>query len=178
MSRPLRGVEAVKAALRAWQDYHMDGHGWSDIAYQEAYDQAGNTYILRGLTITPGANGDTAANATNGALLLILAPGEEPTDEMIAAVRDGVRRHRALFPRSTAAKGHSEVRPEPTACPGPIVMRLLGEGAFEPTPPRPAISPTLRKITDAIRQARKDGYTELADRLKRAREAARGRHGQ
>lgn len=41
-------VAEVKAALRGWQDYHMDGRGWSDIAYQEAVDQDGNVYSFAG----------------------------------------------------------------------------------------------------------------------------------
>jgi hypothetical protein len=179
MSKPLRGVENIKAALRGWQAYHMDGHGWSDIGYQEAYDQDGNTYVLRSLSIQSGANGDTAANEANGAVLLILAPGEQPTDAMMSAVRDGVRRHRALFPKSVGVKGHTDVRPEPTACPGPITLGLIRAGAFEPVAPRPQrplIRRTLRKITTAIQQAKADGYTGLADRLTKAREAARKNH--
>lgn len=179
MSKPLRGVESVKAALRGWQAYHMDGHGWSDIGYQEAYDQDGNTYVLRSLSIQSGANGDTAANEANGAVLLILAPGEQPTDAMLTAVRNGVARHRALFPQSRGVKGHTDVRPEPTACPGPITLGLIRAGTFEPVAAKPAKKPirrTLRKITTAIQQAKADGYTGLADALKKNRERARKNH--
>ncbi len=42
---------------------------------------------------------------------------------------------------------------------------------------QPPIRPTLTKITDAIKQARQDGYDKVADRLKAAREAARKNHG-
>lgn len=175
-TKPIRGVEAVKAALRSWQNYHMDTHGWSDIAYQEAYDQDGNTYILRGLDVQSGANGDTGTNEANGALLLILAPGEQPTSLMMAAVRDGIARHRHLFRGSSGVKGHSDVRPEPTSCPGPIVLDLIRSGAFEPVKRKPPIRRTLTKITAAIQQARGDGYTGLADRLKKVRESARDKH--
>lgn len=41
---------------------------------------------------------------------------------------------------------------------------------------KPPIRRTLRKITDAIQQARGDGYTGLADRLKKVRESARDKH--
>ena len=133
MKSPLRTVAAVMAGLRSWQNYHMDDQGWRDIAYQVAVDQAGNRYELRGLSNVPGANGDTASNATNGAVLLVLAPGEEPTDAMVAEVRNVVADHRALFPRSTHLRTHNDVRPEPTACPGPAATRLIRAGAFEPT---------------------------------------------
>ena len=74
MSTPLRGFEAVAAALRGWQSFHLDGRGWSDIAYQVAVDQDGNRYELRGLANQSGANGDTAMNQQYGALLLIVGP--------------------------------------------------------------------------------------------------------
>lgn len=176
ITSPIRGVENVMAALRSWQAYHMNTHDWSDIGYQEAYDQDGNTYILRGLDVQSGANGDEAANKANGAVLLILAPGEQPTPAMIAAVRNGVGRHRALFRNSRGVKGHSDVRPEPTSCPGSVVLGLIRAGAFEPVVPKPPIRRTLQKITVAIKQARADGYTGLADRLKKVREDARDKH--
>lgn len=43
-------------------------------------------------------------------------------------------------------------------------------------PPKPPIRRTLSKITDAIKQAREDGYAGLADRLKKVREDARDKH--
>lgn len=43
-------------------------------------------------------------------------------------------------------------------------------------PPKPPIRRTLTKITAAIQQAREDGYTGLADRLKKVREDARDKH--
>lgn len=132
MSGPIRTTKGVIAALQGWQNYHMDDLGWSDIAYQEAIDQDGNVYVLRGLKATSGANGDTWSNATHGSLLLVLAPGEEPTEKMIRGVRRRIRRHRDLFPRSTRIVGHNDIRPEPTACPGPIVSRLIDAGVFNP----------------------------------------------
>lgn len=122
----------VMAALRSWQAQHQDVNKWSDIAYQEAIDQAGNVYRLRGLGIQSGANGDTDVNQRYGALLLVLAVGERPSEAMLAAARRRIRRHRAKFPRSTKIVGHSEIRPEPTACPGDVVRDLIDAGAFTP----------------------------------------------
>lgn len=132
MSRPVRGFDNVAAALRGWQAYHMDSRGYSDIAYQVAIDQDGNRYVLRGLRVQSGANGDTDVNDEFGAVLLILAPGEKPSAAMVREVRRVVIRHRALFPLSRDLLGHNEVRPEPTACPGPIVSEHLARGTFEP----------------------------------------------
>jgi hypothetical protein len=132
MAAPLTNPPAVMAALRTWQRYHMDSKGWSDIAYQVAVDQAGNTYRLRGLRYRSGANGDLDVNQRYGALLLVLAPGEEPTQKLIRAVQGRVAAFRRIFPGAVEIKGHGDVRPEPTACPGPAVTRLIRTGAFEP----------------------------------------------
>lgn len=132
MAKPVRGFPNVAAALRDWQDDHMDRHGWSDIAYQVAVDQDGNRYDLRGLATQSGANGDTDVNEKYGAVLLILGPGERPTQEMVNEVRAVVRDHRRLFPNSKRIVGHGQIRPDPTSCPGPNAQALINSGAFEP----------------------------------------------
>lgn len=176
MKTPIRGVDAVMRALRAWQAYHMDTRGWSDIAYQVAVDQDGNRYLLRGLDVQSAANGDTDVNDKYGAVLLILAPGEQPSPAMVAEVRRVVADHRGLFRHSKLILGHSQVRPEPTACPGPIVQDHIAAGTFEPVLPRPPIRRTLRKVTAAVKQARGDGYTAVADALAKVRARAKDRH--
>lgn len=132
MATPIKTVDGVKRALVAWQRFHMDTRGWSDIAYQEAIDQAGNVYALRGLRTQSGANGNQPLNEAYGALLLVLAPGETPSPKMIAAVKRRIRRHREIFPRSTKIVGHGQIRPGGTTCPGPITQRLIDAGAFHP----------------------------------------------
>lgn len=136
MAKPLTTPDQVMAALRAWQDYHMDDRGWSDIAYQLAVDQAGNTYGLRGLRYRSAANGGTLVNRTHGAILLVVAMGgEQPSNAMIRQVRNQLSLQRDLFPRWRKAVGHCDIRPEPTACPGPAVRFRLAGGAFA-LPPR------------------------------------------
>jgi hypothetical protein len=132
MTKPIRGTANVARALRGWQAYHMDSNGWSDIAYQVAVDQDGNEYELRGLRTTSGANGDGGVNARYGAVLLILAPGEKPSPEMIGTVRRIVARHREFFPKSRLLVGHSDIRAGGTACPGPAVQAALKGRVFEP----------------------------------------------
>ena len=132
MKGRLDTVAEVKAALRSWQTYHIDGHGWSDIAYQRAVDQLGNTYQLRGFRHQSAANGDTEQNETYGALLLVLAIGEKPTEALIRATRREVGVFRDRFPKATRIVGHQDIRPEPTSCPGPAVMGLIHAGRFRP----------------------------------------------
>lgn len=130
MATPRRGFDQVARALRAWQRYHMGAQGWSDIAYQEAVDQDGNVYVLRGFDTRSGANGNVDLNDRFGALLLILGPGEEPTAAMVQAVRRRREAFRDKYPGGRRIVGHGTIRPGGTACPGPAVNRLIGAGAF------------------------------------------------
>lgn len=135
---PLGNPARVMSALRSWQALHMDTNqiaagGASDIAYQVAVDQLGNTYKLRGLRIRSGANGNTDLNDRFGAILLVLAEGEKPTPQLIDAVKRRIARHRQLFPHSKRIVGHGQIRPGGTLCPGPRVQRLINAGAFDPT---------------------------------------------
>lgn len=124
---------AVPRALRSWQDYHMDGHRWSDIAYQVAIDQWGRRWTLRGLTRMSAANGDSDVNRRFGAVLLVLVRGERPTPEMIDAARATVRDFRELFPNAAELVGHGEIRPGGgTECPGTATLDAIHAGQFEP----------------------------------------------
>ena len=133
ITSPLGNPERVMSALRSWQAMHMDQRGWSDIAYQVAVDQSGNTYRLRGLRFRSGANGDQDVNERFGAMLLVVAEDEKPTEELIRATRRLIARHRQLFTRSKRIVGHGQIRPGGTACPGPHVNKLIANGPFDPT---------------------------------------------
>jgi hypothetical protein len=123
---------AVASALRGWQDYHMDTRGWSDIAYQVAVDQAGRAWTLRGLRTQSGANGNNDVNERYGAILLVLVTGEQPTAALKATTRAVIADFRNLYPRGTAIKPHSAVRPDPTDCPGPAARAAIARGEFTP----------------------------------------------
>lgn len=126
---------AVASALRGWQDYHMDGRGWSDIAYQVAVDQAGRAWTLRGLHAQSGANGDNDVNERYGAILLVLVTGEEPSEAMKATVREVIADFRDIYGQDAdAIRPHSAVRPEPTDCPGPAARAAIARGDFTPSP--------------------------------------------
>ena len=104
MSKPINAVgdagkARVASALRGWQAYHMDGRGWSDIAYQVAIDQEGRAWTLRGINIRSGANGDATVNRKYGAVLLVLGPGEKPSAKMTATAKAVVADYRKRFTR-------------------------------------------------------------------------------
>lgn len=137
ITTPRVNVAQVKASLRAWQTAHMDTDaiadgGASDIAYQIAVDNRGNWYQLRGLRHRSGANGDADVNRRYGAFLLVLAEDERPSPELVVTVRHRIARFRHIFPDAHQILGHQDVRPQPTACPGPQVMDYIHRGRFEP----------------------------------------------
>jgi len=159
MAKPLTTQEAVAAALRGWQDYHMDVRGWSDIAYQVAVDQAGRAWTLRGLPTRSAANGDADVNRRYGALLLVLAPGEQPSAAMKATTRGVVADFRRSYPNGTAIQPHSAVRPAGTDCPGDAARAAIARGDFTPTSPEG----TTMSLTDQATQLAKAGW--LADQF-------------
>lgn len=130
-STPAKNPAAVRRLLRGWQTYHMDTHGWSDIAYQHAIDQWGHNYRLRGRNHRSAANGNTALNLTYGAVLLVLAEGEEPSKKMLRTLNRILKRHRRRYPNHRVVVGHGDIRPGGTACPGPAVNRLISEGVIK-----------------------------------------------
>jgi hypothetical protein len=162
MAKSLRGVPAVSAALRSWQAYHLS-KGWRDIAYQVAVDQDGNRYILRGLDGVSAANGDTDTNRRYGAVLVVLAPGEAPTPAMLDELRRVVADHRRLFPKSTRVVGHKDIRPEPTACPGPVMESIINSGLLEPVDPKR--EERLAKL--AVARKRRDKWRRWVKRANR-----------
>lgn len=136
----------VAAALRGWQAFHMDGRGWSDIAYQVAVSQDGDVWTLRGLREQSGANGCNEANEAYVAILLILVAGEEPSAAMKASVRDVVADVRTIYGNDAAEiKPHSVVRrvceSGGTDCPGPAATAAIVRGDFEPWAQPPAPNP-------------------------------------
>lgn len=133
-SRPISKA-AVPRAIRGWQDFHMDGHGWSDIAYQVAVDQWGRIWQLRGLDTQSGANGDQDVNQRFCAVLLILVKGETPSPEMVGAVRQVVEDAQRRYPNARRLCGHGQIRPGGgTECPGPAVRAAIAAGEFAARP--------------------------------------------
>lgn len=138
----------VPRALQAYQRQHVDANGWAAIAYSEAVDQRGERWVLRGLHNRTAANGTNAANTSHAAVLALLVPGEQPTDAMLAALRNVVRDLREQFPGATRIDTHRTVRGGGTECPGPILSDLVARGVLDPdrhpevpAPPPPAPAP-------------------------------------
>jgi hypothetical protein len=130
---PLAALTAPKVAARleAYRIQHVNGRGWSDIAYSVAFDAAGRVWPLRGLRHRSAANGDAQVNQSHLAFLLLTGDDEAPSPAMVAAVAQYRAEHLlALYPRARAVVGHRDIRPTPTACPGDLTQTLITHGAF------------------------------------------------
>jgi hypothetical protein len=95
----------------------------------------GNLWNLRGLTVRSAANGDSDANSRYGAVVALLGTEQTVTSDMVRGLQEAVQTFRRAFPRAKEIRGHVDVRPEPTACPGPALLRLIRSGALEPDNP-------------------------------------------
>lgn len=134
--------EAVARYLRGVRRFHVEGRGWSDIAYQQAVDQSGDRWDLRGFRLQSAANGDRTQNERWGAIVALIGEGQHPTPALLRGLVAAVAEFREDHPRARRVATHADVRPEPTACPGRALTLWVRAGARPPHTPAPAPTPT------------------------------------
>ena len=111
---------------RGFQNYHMDKHGWVDIAYTLGVCQHGYILAGRGANVRTGANGTTAGNAYWYAVCFILGGSEKPTQDTADAFWEAVRMLRRDGGAANRVNDHSKHKP--TACAGDPVRALIAAG--------------------------------------------------
>jgi len=109
--------------LRGWQDYHMDGRGWTDIAYSIAVDQNGKLWELRGLDRADGATANQGGKSVS--VLAVLGTKEKPSAKMLARLRAVNKALVAKFPNASVG-WHAQVKS--TDCPGPDLIKWFKAG--------------------------------------------------
>ncbi|MGW4919566.1 N-acetylmuramoyl-L-alanine amidase [Streptomyces albidoflavus] len=145
-SRPRRGVklhylgtaysdrphDQCAAYVRQLQAQHMDGNGWSDIGYSFAVCTHGYVYEGRGLSRRNSANGNTALNEQDYAVLLMVGSSglTKPTDAQLDGARDAIDYCRDKGGAGTWLGGHRDGYA--TACPGDTVYAWVKQGAPRP----------------------------------------------
>jgi hypothetical protein len=130
MGFPVRAEDPVRLVQSIQRNHMAKPKSWWDIAYNELIAQDGTVLEGRGMLHRCGAQGSTAHNRAYIALGLLLGDGDEPTPEMIQAVRERIAVVRYFQPQATKIVGHSDLKP--TSCPGIHVRALIRQGAFEP----------------------------------------------
>lgn len=111
------GLEAAKAQFRAWQAYHMDTHGWSDIGYNFGIPRGcpvGTVFEGRGFGVW-GAHAGSSGNDELGVLFMCGSADGGPTADQFATAQ----MFRALYARGRPT-GHREHMQ--TSCPGDAAM--------------------------------------------------------
>lgn len=142
------------ARWRSWQNWHMDGRGWVDIAYNFGYCNHGYVFAGRGFGVRSAAQGTNDGNQRYLAAVWIGGGSAEPSSAAVEALEwiivqvrahgtgDDVRPHRSF---------HS------TSCPGDylaaVADRLNGRPITSPAPApsRPAAPHPSRSTSRAPR---------------------------
>lgn len=139
--------------IRGVQDFHMDGRGWSDIAYNEIVCPHGVRYEGRGYLRGSAANGTTAANLVWFAICVLVGKGDPVSPAVLAAVRDAVTDYRA-HGAGSAVTGHRDHTA--TECPGDQLYAEVRKGTFSTAPARvvKVISRAATKVRKAVSTSR------------------------
>jgi hypothetical protein len=155
-SRPRRGVklhylgtpytdrthDRCDDYVRQIQAQHMDGNGWSDIGYSFVVCTHGYVYEGRGLKRRNSANGSTALNDQDYAVLLMVGSSglTRPTDDQLDGTRDAIEYCREKGPAGAWIGGHRDGYA--TSCPGDVIYAWVKKGAPRPASSTPAPAPT------------------------------------
>jgi hypothetical protein len=136
--------------VRQIQAQHMDGNGWSDIGYSFVVCTHGYVYEGRGLRRRNSANGNTALNEQDYAVLLMVGSSglTKPTDAQLNGARDAIDYCRKEGPAGTWLGGHRDGYA--TSCPGDPIYVWAKAGAPRPTAPQEDDMPTAAEIADAV----------------------------
>lgn len=118
----------IVARLQQHQRYHMDDHGWIDIAYHYAVDRNGNIFALRDTAIA----GDTATDYDTTGHFLVLCEGDFDQETVSEAQLNGAA---LIFAWAAEQFGittntlasHKEVTPV-TDCPGTTLESHMTSG--------------------------------------------------
>lgn len=144
---PVVGHERCASLVRGIQNFHMDGRGWSDIAYNFLTCVHGYVFEGRGLNVWNGANGTNHGNRSSHAVMVMVGTGNVFTVEARRAIIDAVD-HVAARTRAPAApvKGHRDHKS--TECPGDEIYAWVHAGL--PVGPAPKPIPPKAKDNDMI----------------------------
>jgi hypothetical protein len=145
--------DSCPAILRAWQAFHIDGRGWTDIAYNSAVCPHGHRYDLRGVGVRSGANGTNEGNARSCATVYIAGDNDPLTDlARVAFLDEGERFGHGLV------WNHSDWKP--TSCAGSPIKAWQRAGWPRPNMPigediLPALNDSeQRELLDFVRAMR------------------------
>lgn len=127
--------------VRGIQNFHMDGRGWTDIAYNFVICPHGTIFEGRGLNRINGANGTNTGNRTSHAIMWLSGQTNPFTQAEKRSFRECVRYVFDMTDAPDEAIGHRDHKS--TECPGNerygwIHAKMpVGTPAPLPLPPKP-----------------------------------------
>ncbi len=148
----IRTHDKCAGFVRGIQNFHMDGRGWSDIAYTDFACPHGYLFEGRGKGVGTAANGTTHGNANYYATYAMWGQGDGPVPEaMLDTIAGAVALHRTWGAGDEVTKHRALFG---TECPGDELSRLVDSGRFDkaaapkpggaqsmPKPQRPSSKP-------------------------------------
>lgn len=135
----IRSHAECVARWRNWQTFHMDTHGWVDIAYTGGFCDHGYALAGRGLGIRTAANGTDTGNQNYSAFVWIGGEGEIPTIKAVNALEWWVQQARD-HGAGLRARAHQVFTS--TSCPGSHLTTVAARLDNRPIPkPTPAPAP-------------------------------------
>jgi hypothetical protein len=120
-------VGEEEATLRAFQNHHIDGNGWTDIGYNHVLGTAGpvpRLYTARGAQYLPAAQ--LNHNAGTIACCVLIGPEDYLHEYIIDRMRSYVRACEKYTGHRLRVRGHGEV--VDTDCPGPQIRAAIRAG--------------------------------------------------
>lgn len=121
---PTSGHDSCISRWKSWQNYHMDGHGWVDIAYSMGVCQHGYAFAGRGAGVRTAANGTNYGNSTHYAVCWIGGAQQTPTPEALSAIAWCINALRSGGNAGRSVKPHRFFKA--TGCPGNILAKEAG----------------------------------------------------
>lgn len=123
-AQKITSQKRAREVWRSWQNYHMNHHGWVDIAYTAGFDNWGNVYAGRGYGVRTAANGTNTGNQNYVAFVWLGGGNEQPSDAALDALNwliQDARRNGA----GNAVKPHSFFKS--TSCPGNLLRQRVAQ---------------------------------------------------
>ena len=146
--------DAVAAAIRAWQRYHQDSQGWSDLAYNHVVDQRGVAWEGRGFYRQDGSVKNMGGQVYS--VLLADGTGAPPSPAAKRTILALFARANALAGRTLAKRYHGQLAATDCAGSGSNAWARAG---FPPPPAPPAPTP------DPIQQPTEEPEMDINDRI-------------
>lgn len=120
----LSAGEDAASVVRGYQNYHINGKRWSDIAYSWLVDpRDGTIYEGRGWDVV---NGATTGYGSSTYAICIIGHGDQITESAKLAINRIIQEAEARHNQKLRVRAHRDFKA--TACPGEVTYRWIVEG--------------------------------------------------